>query len=397
MDSSDQPAAEPPPTAAQPAATLTALPATGTEEHRTPLAPAGVAKLLEDRWAVTLPAGLGRGAAYEDDAYREAGATIAEAPPADADAVLCITPPTDEQAATLREGSLLVGFVDPFGRPDRIRALAERGVSVIAAELVPRSTIAQPMDALSSQASLAGYAAVLLAGERLRKALPMMSTPAGTIRPAKMLVVGTGVAGLQAIATGVRLGARVTAYDVRDAAREQVESLGARFAKIELEASAETAQGYATEATEEQLEVQRRKLADLCAQSDILITTAQVFGRPAPTIVSAAMLDAMRPGAVVVDAAIATGGNVEHAAPDRETDRAGVTILAPTSLASRVATDASDMFSSNMVALLTRVLDPETKRPRPDPDDDIARATLLAHDGQIRDERVRKLLEDAPC
>ncbi|MEM7622949.1 MAG: NAD(P)(+) transhydrogenase (Re/Si-specific) subunit alpha, partial [Planctomycetota bacterium] len=279
-------------------------------------------------------------------------------------------------------------FIDPFAAASNVLRLATRGLKTVSLELVPRTTKAQPMDALSSQANLAGYAAVMTGAGLIPKALPMMSTAAGTIRPARVLVVGTGVAGLQAIATAQRLGARVTAYDVRPAAKEQVESLGARFAKIELGETSEAAGGYAKSLTPEQLDRQRQQLASLCAESDLIITTAQVFGRPAPVVVTTDIVDRMMPGSVIIDAAASTGGNVEPGLPGETINHNGVTIVSDPHLPSRVSADASAVLGANFVALISHIFDPETLALRDDEPDDITNAVLLTSGGEIRDKRV---------
>lgn len=351
---------------------------------------------MEAGWDVRVPRGMGLPSGFADEAYEAAGASLCEGREAlqSARIALCVSMDSDAFVDMVPEGVILAGFLDPFNKPARIAKLAERGVTSLALELVPRTTIAQSMDGLSSQASLSGYAAVVLAASKLAKALPMMSTPAGTIKPARVLVVGTGVAGLQAIATAVRLGARVTAYDVRPTAKEQVESLGAKFAKIDLGETGETAGGYAKELTSEQLDMQREQITKLCAESDIIVTTAQIFGRRAPMIVTADMVRAMKPGSVIVDGAIATGGNVEVAKVGEEIEFEGVTVIGDPLLPSRVARDASQVLASNFVSLLTRVLDAETKQLKSPDEDEILSGVLLTHEGKVRDERVAGLLGD---
>ena len=267
-----------------------------------------------------------------------------------------------DTAGLLSEHTLLVGFIEPFARHDLVQQLAEQKVTTLPLEFVPRTTRAQSYDALSSQASLAGYVAVLLAANSTAKVLPMMSTAAGTIQPARVLVIGTGVAGLQAIATARRLGARVTAFDVRDTAKEQVESLGAKFAVIDLGQTEEQAGGYAGALTDEQLAKQRAGLAALCAESDIIVTTAQIFGRPAPTILTPEMVAGMKRGAVIVDTAFATGGNVDSSVEldEDSTTNNGVLILREARLAARVAVDASAVLGKNITGLLGHVCDDET-------------------------------------
>ncbi|MEO1584260.1 MAG: NAD(P) transhydrogenase subunit alpha [Planctomycetota bacterium] len=366
---------------------ITALPVQDAGERRAAITPESVATLTSAGWRCVLPEGLGHRAGFSDDAYLASGCEMVDrvhAAIADADAVACVEPPSDEIVRSLRRGSLLIGLLAPFARADLIETAALAGVSSIAMELVPRSTIAQPMDALSSQASLAGYAAVLRAADRLPRVFPMMSTPAGTIPPARVLVVGTGVAGLQAIATAVRLGARVSAYDVRAAAKEQVESLGARFVSIESASGAETRDGYATAQSDEQLASQRQALAETCAASDVIITTAQIFGKPAPTIIDRGMIAGMRTGSVIVDAAIATGGNVEGAAAGDDTVIGGVSLIADPHLASSVAAEASRMYASNIASLLAHIT-PEGPTAELDPGtNDILASVLVTHADAVR-------------
>ncbi|MBN1558547.1 MAG: NAD(P) transhydrogenase subunit alpha, partial [Lentisphaerae bacterium] len=294
-------------------------------ETRTAMVPDVVSKLCGLDGEVAVQAGIGRSLGLPDAAYAEAGAAVEPATAAgEADVVMRLNPPSREDVARLRRGSVHIGLLNPFRNGPVVRELADAGVSAICMELIPRTTLAQKMDALSSQANLAGYAAVILAAERLDRILPMMMTPAGTIPPAKVFVIGAGVAGLQAIATARRLGARVEAFDTRPVTAEQVESLGARFVTVDLGETGETDDGYARELTAEQLERQRQAMARHAAAADVVITTAQVFGRPAPRILTRAMVEQMRPGSLVVDMAVETGGNVEGSEAGQETDIGGV-------------------------------------------------------------------------
>jgi NAD(P) transhydrogenase subunit alpha len=247
------------------------------------------------------------------------------------------------------------------------------------------------MDALSSQANLAGYVTVILAARYLPKIFPMMMTPAGTIAPARVFVIGAGVAGLQAIATAKRLGARVEAFDTRPVVAEQVQSLGAKFVQIDLGETGQTAQGYARELTPEQLELQRQGMKKVIANSDVVITTAQVFGRPAPRIVSRDMVEAMRPGSVIVDMAVETGGNVEGSAPDAVIDLGGVTVVGLGNLPSAVARNAAEMYGNNVVSLLDEFWDKEKKSFDLDPADDIVKGCVITRGGEIVNETIRKL------
>jgi NAD(P) transhydrogenase subunit alpha len=264
-----------------------------------------------------------------------------------------------------------------------VRKLAAQGVSAISLEMVPRITRAQKMDVLSSQANLAGYTAVVLAADHSRKIFPMMMTAAGTITPAKVFIIGAGVAGLQAIATARRLGAKVSAFDTRPVVEEQVKSLGAAFVKIDLGETGQTKDGYAKSLTEEQLAKQRAGLKKVCAESDVVITTAQVFGRKAPIIVTQEMLDAMKPGSVVVDCAIESGGNVEGAPVNQIAERKGVTIIALANLAGRVPTHASQVFSGNLTALVEEFWDQDEKKFVLKLDDEIIKGCLITHNGEI--------------
>ncbi len=364
-------------------------------EPRVALTPTAVQKLTKLGAAVLIPRGLGEKLGFADEDYEKAGARLVSEEEAleGADILALVNLPSDGVLSKLKPGGVLVSFLDPFRNPELVRALAEKGVSALCMELVPRSTYAQKMDALSSQASLAGYAAVIKAADRIAKALPMMSTPAGTIPPARVFVIGAGVAGLQAIATAKRLGARVEAFDTRPVVEEQVQSLGAKFVKIDVGETGQTEQGYAKELTPEQLEKQRQGMAKVIAGSDILITTAQVFGRMAPLIVSRAMVAGMRPGSVIVDLAASTGGNVEGTVPDEEVMLDGVRLIGLANMPGEVARDASQMYASNVANLLEHLWNKETGGLEFKPDDDIAKSVLLTHRGEIRDERIRSAVE----
>jgi len=364
-------------------------------ERRVALTPTAVAHLVELGGRVRLEPGYGATADLEDEVYEKAGATFAARDELleGADALLALNPPDRPALEALREGAVVASFLDPFREPDLVRLLRDRKLEGMCLELIPRTSYAQKMDALSSQASLAGYAAVITAADRSGKAFPMMSTPAGTIPPARVFVVGVGVAGLQAIATAKRLGARVEAYDTRPVVAEQVRSLGAKFVELDVGETGETEQGYAKELTEEQLAEQRRQMAKVVAGSDVVITTAQLFGRPAPRIIDADMVAGMRPGSVVVDMAAGTGGNVEGSVPDEQVLVGGVTIVGLTNLPALVARDASEMYASNLVALMRHAWDTEAGRLRTDPEgDEVLAGCLLTHEGTVRDDRVAATL-----
>jgi NAD(P) transhydrogenase subunit alpha len=290
----------------------------------------------------------------------------------------------------MKRGCIHVSYLDPFFNTGRIRALAGAGISAVCMEMIPRTTIAQKMDALSSQANLAGYVAVIMAFARLGKIAPMMMTPAGTLAPAKAFIIGAGVAGLQAIATARRLGARVEAFDTRPVVEEQVQSLGARFLKVDLGETGQTAGGYARELTPDQLEKQRLAMAKACAQSDIVVTTAQLFGRKAPRLITAAMIEGMQPGSVIVDMAAETGGNVEGSEPGRETVRNGVAVIGALNLAGRVPLDASRMYAGNLAALIEHFWDAKGKTFLLDREDEIIRGALLTYGGEIVNAAIKE-------
>src|SRR6266516_1149070 len=313
---------------------------TAPDEKRAPVVPETAKKLAALGAEVAVETGIGASIHRSDAEYASAAASVIGdhiAGLRDADIVLRLrTPPIDE-VAHLREGCVHISYLDPFNEPDLIERLAAAEVSAISMEMIPRLTVTQKMDALSSQANLAGYLAVILAAEELDRIFPMMITPPGTIQPARVFVIGVGVAGWQAIATAKRLGARVEAFDTRPGVEEQVRSLGARFVKVDLGETGQTEQGYAKPLTEEQLQKQRDGLKKVCADSDVVITTAQVFGRKAPIIVTAEMVSAMTRGSVIVDLAIESGGNVEGAVLGEVIERNGVKIVGLANLPGRVA------------------------------------------------------------
>ena len=367
---------------------------TDPSERRVALVPASVTKLTALGAQVAVEAGIGASVNFSDAEYRDAGAEIVtdrKAGLASADMVLRLRKSPLADIAALRTGCLHISFLDPFTDVETVRALAAAGVSAICMEMIPRSTIAQKMDALSSQASLAGYVAVLLGANRLDRIFPMMMTPAGTIPPAKVFIIGVGVAGLQAIATAKRLGAVVEAFDTRPAVEEQVKSLGGKFVKVDLGDMGQTAQGYAKELTPEQPEKQREVMEQRCAQADLVITTAQVFGRKAPLIVTTAMVKTMKPGAIIVDMAVESGGNVECSRPDEDIVVNGVKIIGWRNLAGRVPRAASAMYSSNLANLVDHFWDRTAKTFHLDPANEILKDCLVTHGGSIVNERLRTL------
>jgi len=309
-----------------------------------------VSKLTALGLDVVVERDAGHEAAFTDDAYTAAGAQIAE-DALDADVVVKVAPPTEDEVAALRDGAVLIGFLAPLTDPDGIERLRSRGVTAFAMESIPRITRAQPLDALSSQATVAGYKAALIAADRLPRFFPMLMTAAGTVVPAKVLVLGAGVAGLQAIATARRLGAVVTGFDVRPVVKEQVESLGAKFLELSVRGE-ETEGGYAKELTPEQQAQQQTELAEQIAGFDVVITTALIPGRPAPLLIPASAVQAMRPGSVVVDLAAEAGGNCELTTPGEITVEHDVTIVGLTNLPSTMPYHASQLYSRNVVALL---------------------------------------------
>ena len=363
-------------------------------ELRAALVPAGVKKLVGAGLEVAVEAGAGAAAGYPDSEYISAGATIAGDRAellGSADVLLRVRKPEAAETGLLKPGCVHISFLDPFNEKPLVESLAERGVTLVSMEMIPRTTKAQKMDALSSQANLAGYVTVVLAAHHSRKIFPMMMTPAGTIAPSRVFVIGAGVAGLQAIATAKRLGARVDAFDTRPVVAEQVRSLGAKFVEIDLGEIGQTEQGYARELTPEQLEMQKEGQKQVIAQSDVVITTAQVFGRAAPRIVTADMVAAMRPGSVVVDMAVESGGNVEGSVLNEVVDIGGVKIVGLGNLPSDVSRHASDMYSANLVNLLEEFWDADEKILNLDPDDEIAAGCVIARDGRIVNETIANL------
>jgi H+-translocating NAD(P) transhydrogenase subunit alpha len=326
-------------------------------ERRVALVPEIVKKLTDTGFGLSVETGAGAGASFSDRAYEEAGASIvssAEELLSQADAVVKVQKPSNEEIELLREGSILIAFLQPLTDRDGIERLGRRGVIGFALESVPRITRAQPMDALSSQATVSGYKAVLLAAERLPRFFPMLMTAAGTVAPAKVLVLGAGVAGLQAIATARRLGAVVSGFDVRPAVREQVQSLGASFLDLGV-VGEETEGGYARELTDEDQRRQQEELERRIPEFDVVITTALVPGRPAPKLIPASAVAAMRDGSVIVDLAAEAGGNAELTVPGDEVVREGVTIVGLTNLPSSVPVHASQLYARNVQALLTHL------------------------------------------
>jgi H+-translocating NAD(P) transhydrogenase subunit alpha len=366
-------------------------------ENRVALIPSAAAALKKSGLEVVVEQDAGAAAGFPSTAYEQAGASVASRDTvfSTADILLQVRAvPAD--VARLRRGQAVIGFADPLGGPDAIRALAQTGVSAFSMELMPRITRAQSMDALSSMATIAGYKGVLMAADHLPRIFPMLMTAAGTVTAARVFIVGAGVAGLQAIATARRLGAKVEAYDVRPAVKEQVQSLGARFVEMALETGdAEDRGGYAKAQDESFYRRQREMMLKVVAGSDVVITTALIPGKRAPILVTAEMVEGMAPGSVVVDLAAERGGNCELTRPDEIVVHQGVTILGPSNPPSLVPNHASQMYSKNIVTFLTHLLGKDgAKKPslEIDPSDEITRETLLTRDGDVVHARVKDLL-----
>jgi len=365
-------------------------------ESRTPIVPETVAKLCQKGAEVVVEKGLGMGAGHPDEAYEKAGASVTggrKTALKKADIVVRLRKPPEDEVDALKAGAIHISYLDPFNEHGLVKALAAAKVSAISMEMVPRTTRAQKLDALSSQANLAGYVAVILAAQHLPRVLPMMMTPAGTLTPARVFIIGAGVAGLQAIATAKRLGARVEAFDTRPVVEEQVQSLGAKFVKIDLGETGQTEGGYAKELTPEQQKKQREGMAKVCAQSDVVITTAQLFGRKAPLIVTKDMVKQMKPGSVIVDLAVESGGNVDGSEVDKVVDVGGVQIIGYANLPGRVPVHASQMYSANVGNYLLEFWDDEKKAFVLDTEDEIVQGSLITHDGAIFNETIRNMIE----
>jgi NAD(P) transhydrogenase subunit alpha len=326
-------------------------------ERRVALVPDIVAKLVASGIDVVVEPGAGVAASFTDDAFKQAGAALGD--PWEAEIVAKVRKPNAEEVARLRKDQVLVGFLQPLTDKEGIEQLASRGVTAFAMESIPRITRAQPMDALSSQATVSGYKAVVLAADRLPKFLPMLMTAAGTVAPAKVLVIGAGVAGLQAIATARRLGAVVSGFDVRPVVKEQVESLGAAFLDLGV-VGEETEGGYARELSEDEQRRQQEELEKRIGDFDVVVTTALIPGRPAPKLIPQSAIESMRPGSVIVDLAAEAGGNADLTQPDQEVEHEGVTILGPTNLPSTMPYHASQLYARNVSSLVLH-LAPEGK------------------------------------
>jgi len=378
------------------------VPAEGKDEPRIGLTPETAKKLVKAGAKVTVRSGAGLGSHFSDEDYKEAGAAIAKTDAeavSDADVVFTVRRPPLALAKAMKKGAALVGMLDPFSDAEELDALAKTGVTLFAMELMPRITRAQSMDVLSSQSNLAGYKAVVDAAAAFERALPMMMTPAGTVPAARVFIMGVGVAGLQAIATARRLGGIVTATDVRPAVKEQVASLGAKFIAVEDEEfkQAETAGGYAKEMSDAYKKKQAELIAEHVKNQDIVITTALIPGRPAPKLISKAMIESMRPGSIIVDLAAERGGNAELTKPGEIAEHKGVRIFGLLNLPGRVPVNASSLYARNLQAFIEPFIDKETKELAIAWDDELAKGTGIARDGAIVNDAIAERLGAKPA
>lgn len=359
------------------------LPEPNSEETRVSLVPETVARLTKAEHQVTVVAGAGERAGFPDGEYTEAGATVGGdlSSVGDADVGVLVGQPSDEQIAALRSGAVLIGLLNARQSPELMDKLASADVTAMSMELIPRISRAQSLDVLSSQASLAGYKATLMAADSVDRFFPLMITAAGTIKPAVVVILGAGVAGLQAIATAKRLGAIVEAYDVRAAVKEQVESLGGKFIEVESAEDAEAEGGYAREQTADEQKAQRDVLAKHVARADVVITTAQIPGKPAPELIDQAMLDGMQPGAVVVDLAAESGGNCAMSEAGETVEHNGVRIIGPKNLPGTMPGEASTLYSRNVKGLLDLLVDDEGNF-TVNLEDEVIAGAAVTHGGQ---------------
>ena len=354
-------------------------------ETRTPIVPKDIKVLVELGAEVSFEKSLGLAAGYSDKAYMDLGAKkISRAELfSNSTLLLCIGPPKIVEVSLMQSGTVYVGFLNPFDNVDLLKVLAAQEVSALSMEMIPRITRAQNLDALSSQASLAGYVSVIQAAFHLNRIFPMMTTPAGTIPPARVFVIGVGVAGLQAIATAKRLGARVEAFDTRPEVEEQVRSLGAKFLKVDLGKTESTDQGYAKSLNIEQMRLQQIFIEKVCHYSDVVITSAQIFGRKAPIIIKKHVLTGMRSGSVMVDLAVGTGGNIEGVGAGELIEEHGVKIVGLENLPGLVPADSSKVYSSNIVNLVSVFWDEKANNFFLNREDEIIKACLVTHGGQV--------------
>jgi len=352
---------------------------TAAGERRVAMVPDVAKRLVGKGHEIVVESGAGEGALVPDSLYTEAGATIGD--PWSAEVILKVSPPSDEELGRLKAGTTLIGFLDPRGNPERLKAIAATGVTAFAVESIPRISRAQSMDALSSQSNVAGYKSVILAAQHSTRFFPMLTTAAGTIPPAKVLVLGIGVAGLQALATARRLGAQTTGFDVRPETAEQVQSLGATWLDLGVQAVGEG--GYARELTPEEQAKQQEALTEAIKGFDVVITTALVPGRPAPKLVTAEAVQGMKPGSVIVDLAGATGGNCELTEPGEVVVKHNVTIVAPLNLPATMPEHASMLYARNLMALIELIADDESGALNPDFDDEIVAGACVVKNGEV--------------
>ena len=363
-------------------------------EVRTSMVPANVAKLIKTGFSIVIEKNAGEASGFADTAYEEAGARIESDRGAilgSSQVLLGVRKFELAELDSIKKDTVCISFLDPYNEKQLVEAMATAGLTAISMEMVPRSTRAQKMDALSSQANLAGYVTVIQAASYSPKILPMMMTPAGTIAPARVFVIGAGVAGLQAIATAKRLGAKVEAFDTRPVVAEQVRSLGGKFVEIDLGDVGQTEQGYAKELTAEQLELQKEGQKKVIAESDIVITTAQLFGRAAPVLVTKDMIEGMRPGSVIVDMAVESGGNVEGSVAGEVVEVNGVKIVGQSNLPGEVANNASQMYSNNLTNLLQEFWNEESGALELDPEDDIVMSCVITRSGSVVNEALQSI------
>jgi NAD(P) transhydrogenase subunit alpha len=361
-------------------------------ETRVPLVPSVAGKLAAMGAEIEIEQGLGDRLNYGDTDYQRSGATVSTdrvESLKQADLVLRVRRPPLDEINVLKENCIHVSFLDPFNERELVYRLADAKVTAVSMEMIPRIAVAQKMDVLSSQANLSGYVAVILAAAVSNRIFPMLITPAGTIKPLRVFIIGVGVAGLQAIATARRLGAAVEAFDTRPAVEEQVRSLGARFVKVELGETGEAAGGYAKPLMPEQLQKQREEMVKHLASADVVITAAQVFGRKAPLVITAEMIGQMQPGSVIVDTAIETGGNVECSRYNQQIEVSGVKIIALANLPGKVALHASEMFSNNLGAFIEHFWDREIKSFQLDLSNLILKECVITHAGQVWNQVIR--------
>ena len=365
---------------------------TQARETRVAITPTIVKQLKAKGFEIIVESGAGDGSFFSDGDYQQAGAIIgAKANAYDCDVVAKVNPPTVDEAKHLKSGSTLISLLFAATNPDVVKALAEQGVNAYSLDAIPRTSLAQSMDVLSSQANLAGYKAVLLGGAEMGNIFPMLMTSAGTIKPSTVVIFGAGVAGLQAIATAKRLGAVVEVFDTRPAVKEEVMSLGAKFVEVEGAADASSAGGYAVEQTEEYKKRQQDKIAESVAKADIIITTAQIPGRKAPLLITEEMFATMRNGSVIVDLAAATGGNTPYTKNNETITKNGVTVIGNSNLQSTMPSDASKLYGKNVLNFLQLIINHENQL-HLNWEDELVTGSCIAFDGEIKNERVKSIV-----